>query len=146
MKKIVIWNAGVDEETARFVRRRDRYRCQVKGCQRRSRLSIHHIIPRQEGGGDNPENLILLCEHHHNLIELEGIRNRALIENYPDEPPEVNEPEEHTVSSYSQPDHRLNDLYRGGLIIWSDIPGLARIYIPPAWTRWVYGSERNPTL
>ena len=31
---------------------------------------MHHIIPRNFGGEDNPENLILLCNDCHNEVEL----------------------------------------------------------------------------
>jgi len=41
--------------------KRDRFRCQVPGCNCRRNLHIHHIIPRSHGGTDEPENLIVLC-------------------------------------------------------------------------------------
>ncbi|MGV8122028.1 MAG: HNH endonuclease [Candidatus Xenobiia bacterium LiM19] len=45
--------------------KRDRFRCQVPGCNCRRNLHIHHIIPRSQGGSDEPENKITLCEKHH---------------------------------------------------------------------------------
>jgi len=45
--------------------KRDRFRCQVPGCNCRRNLHIHHIIPRSHGGSDDPENLIVLCEKCH---------------------------------------------------------------------------------
>jgi len=40
--------------------KRDRFRCQVPGCNCRRNLHIHHIIPRSHGGSDDPANLIVL--------------------------------------------------------------------------------------
>jgi len=45
--------------------KRDRFRCQVPGCNCRRNLHIHHIIPRSHGGSDDPANLIVLCEKCH---------------------------------------------------------------------------------
>jgi hypothetical protein len=45
--------------------KRDRFRCQVPGCNCRRNLHIHHIIPRSHGGSDEPANLIVLCEKCH---------------------------------------------------------------------------------
>ena len=55
--------------------KRDRFRCQVPGCNCRRNLHIHHIIWRSKGGTDDPANLIVLCvKHHlrllHNLLTL----------------------------------------------------------------------------
>jgi len=45
--------------------KRDRFRCQVPGCNCRRNLHIHHIILRSHGGSDDPANLIVLCEKCH---------------------------------------------------------------------------------
>ena len=45
--------------------KRDRFRCQVPGCNCRRNLHIHHIIPRSHGGSNDPANLIVLCEKCH---------------------------------------------------------------------------------
>ncbi|MHC9539747.1 MAG: HNH endonuclease [Vulcanimicrobiota bacterium] len=45
--------------------KRDRFRCQVPGCNCRRNLHIHHIIWRSKGGTDDPANLIVLCTKHH---------------------------------------------------------------------------------
>lgn len=61
-------------------------------------LTVHHIIPRQEGGGDNAENKITLCLDCHNRIECEieeqgeyltrtQIRFRYTDEHYPPSKP-----------------------------------------------------------
>jgi hypothetical protein len=31
-------------------------------------IEIHHIIPKYIGGGDDPNNLIVLCPNHHALV------------------------------------------------------------------------------
>ncbi len=52
--------------------RRDRFRCQVPGCNCRRNLHVHHIIRRSNGGSDDPVNLIVLCATHH-LYILHGL-------------------------------------------------------------------------
>lgn len=52
------------------VNRRDRGACQAKLpngkiCGNRRWVHQHHIIPKNEGGPDTPENLITLCSAHH---------------------------------------------------------------------------------
>lgn len=42
-------------------------------------LTVHHIIPRAEGGKENPANLISLCNPCHNIVECRKIRQRAAI-------------------------------------------------------------------
>ena len=49
----------------RFVWRRDHGRCRVPGCRSSSNLDVHHIVPREHGGTNEPGNLLLLCEGHH---------------------------------------------------------------------------------
>jgi hypothetical protein len=46
------------------VRERDLGRCCAPGCSRRA-VHAHHIRPRSQGGGDEPENLVALCACHH---------------------------------------------------------------------------------
>ena len=49
-------------------------------CDGTNRLAMHHIMPRSEGGGDNVENLAVLCRRCHNLVERVGIlRTRGMI-------------------------------------------------------------------
>lgn len=55
----------------RKVKGRDKRTCQ--SCRKRlasNQCSIHHIIPRDEGGTSTLDNLITLCKDCHNLIEL----------------------------------------------------------------------------
>lgn len=63
--------------------RRARYRCEVIGCGIKGarNLTVHHILPRDEGGGDYEENLIALCGPHHDQTEILAIRERSLIRN-----------------------------------------------------------------
>lgn len=32
-------------------------------------LDVHHILPREEGGTDEDENLLVLCHRHHPMLE-----------------------------------------------------------------------------
>lgn len=41
--------------------------CQV--CGTHKGLEVHHIKTRGSGGGDEPENLVLLCHMHHQLVQ-----------------------------------------------------------------------------
>ncbi|MGE3682447.1 MAG: HNH endonuclease [Bdellovibrionales bacterium] len=52
---------------------RDGGRCthmdqQGRQCKEDKWLSIHHIQPVSAGGNNEPENLTLLCSHHHDLV------------------------------------------------------------------------------
>jgi hypothetical protein len=49
----------------REVVRRDRRRCKVPGCSNHRYLDVHHIDTRADGGGHDPERLVLLCGPHH---------------------------------------------------------------------------------
>jgi hypothetical protein len=55
----------------RKVKRRDRGRCRAPGCRSARNLDIHHLVPREQGGTNELENLITLCEGHH-LAHHEG--------------------------------------------------------------------------
>lgn len=62
-----------------IILKRDKMRC--LRCDKKFRyarnLSVHHIKPRAEGGGDNPENLCTLCNECHDYVEVEGLTTRA---------------------------------------------------------------------
>ena len=49
---------------------RDNFHCQVKDCRETqlNRLTVHHLRPRCQGGGDNMSNLITLCQRHHRWL------------------------------------------------------------------------------
>ncbi len=54
------------ENTRAFVLNRDNYTCQYcKGKHKDSRLEVHHIIFRSQGGSDEESNLITLCHTCH---------------------------------------------------------------------------------
>jgi HNH endonuclease len=46
------------------IRERDLGRCQAPGCSRWA-VHSHHIVPRSQGGTDDPWNLVALCGCHH---------------------------------------------------------------------------------
>ena len=65
--------------TRRKVFIRDRFACAVPRCTSKRFLELHHIKPRADGGGDEPWNLLVLCDCHHVALH-EGtitIRGRA---------------------------------------------------------------------
>jgi 5-methylcytosine-specific restriction endonuclease McrA len=65
---------------------RDNYTCQCcKGKKKSNRLEIHHVIFRSNGGSDEEDNLITLCDtchtnlHHGNLkLNIKGIKKGSL--------------------------------------------------------------------
>lgn len=46
---------------------RDRHRCRGPGCRRTRFLEVHHVVPREHGGGNDPGNLVTLCAACHRL-------------------------------------------------------------------------------
>ena len=74
---IETWKAKLKQANTlqRRVRARDRHFCQVPGCSRAA-VHAHHVIPRSQGGSDDPENLISLCAAHH-LFGIHGGRMRV---------------------------------------------------------------------
>lgn len=55
----------LDYPTRQLVRQRDGERCRWCGRNGSSGLQVHHIMYRSQGGSDEPNNLILLCQQHH---------------------------------------------------------------------------------
>jgi HNH endonuclease len=49
----------------RAILARDHGRCRVPGCTHASFVDVHHIVPRCEGGRNDPDNLLTLCGGHH---------------------------------------------------------------------------------
>ena len=66
MKKNALLPGGVMAQ----VKRRANGMCEL--CGDEYNLSIHHIIPRNQGGSDDLENLALFCKTCHNAIEDSG--------------------------------------------------------------------------
>ena len=55
--------------TKAYVLNRDNYTCQhCKGKSKDSRLEVHHIVFRKNGGSDDAENLITLCKTCHDSL------------------------------------------------------------------------------
>jgi hypothetical protein len=77
MQDSVVIDVGRAERTIRGPKRRalnarDRH-CQWPGCERpASWCDGHHIIYWQHGGGDELENLVLLCARHHRNVHEGG--------------------------------------------------------------------------
>lgn len=58
-------SANIPNRIRRAIYQRDGYACALCGDPRN--LHIHHVIPRSEGGGNCPHNLIALCRYCHAL-------------------------------------------------------------------------------
>jgi hypothetical protein len=56
----------------REVLTRDQHRCQAPGCGRTRFLEVHHLVPRNRGGSNQPENLVTLCGTCHRLWHEKG--------------------------------------------------------------------------
>ena len=101
--------------------KRDKF-CRV--CEGPGR-SIHHIIPRAEGGRNAPDNLILLCVKCHDEVEMAGYRTRAEIEGHL---PEWRERKRRRHLKLNNP---------------SSKPDPSNV---TDWHLWVYGGYRNPKV
>jgi hypothetical protein len=55
-----------------FVLKRDKSTCQVCGLVKGSKLHVHHILKRVDGGPDTPDNLILVCPKCHANADRSG--------------------------------------------------------------------------
>ena len=53
---------------------RDRGRCVVPGCRNATYLDVHHLNLRSEGGGNEPDNLVVLCGAHHGALHRGRLR------------------------------------------------------------------------
>ena len=68
------------ENTKAMVLNRDNYTCQCcKGKHKDSKLEVHHIIYRSQGGSDEESNLITLCHTCHKALH-DGKINQSLLE------------------------------------------------------------------
>lgn len=63
-----------------MILRRDGYTCYRCDTSKPSReLSVHHIMPRADGGHDGPSNLITLCHPCHDHVEMNELTSMAAI-------------------------------------------------------------------
>lgn len=59
----------------------DRANQQCEWCEERvDQPEVHHIIPRSEGGPNNPSNLIVLCPNHHRKADA-GVISQSKLKN-----------------------------------------------------------------
>ncbi len=59
-------SARLSNAVRKMVYRRDGWACVL--CDSRSYLQIHHVVPRSEGGANQPPNLVTLCSRCHAQI------------------------------------------------------------------------------
>ena len=81
-KKRAFMNQDEWQKLRKAVFERDDFTCQR--CDKRNGqgrgLSAHHLMPRSEGGADDIENLITLCNSCHDLVEINELRTKADIQ------------------------------------------------------------------
>jgi len=58
----------------KLIKRRDGYVCQICGCRNHKILEIHHIIPKSQGGNNDPDNLVTVCHKCHVKIHNNEIK------------------------------------------------------------------------
>jgi hypothetical protein len=63
----------------RTVLLRDRGRCAVPGCRHATFVDVHHVRSRAEGGGHEPDNLVVLCGAHHRAVHRGALRIEAVV-------------------------------------------------------------------
>lgn len=107
-------------ELRNYILARDKHRC--LRCDKRFRakgkLSVHHLIPRSNGGSNDPSNLVTLCHKCHDYVEINRLSTKAeIIGSY--ETPGV------TVISVEESEEE-------------DDP-----YNRPEWHKYVYGGKRR---
>ncbi len=73
-----VWSAAelrlTRSELIYRIAERDGWRCAAPACTCRRNLTVHHIVFRSRGGGDEDTNCVLVCNRHH----LEGIHANRL--------------------------------------------------------------------
>jgi hypothetical protein len=67
-------HSKLGRRTRREVLRRDRDCCIVPGCRNTRYVDVHHIRLRSEGGGNDPDNLVVLCSAHHSAVHRGTLR------------------------------------------------------------------------
>ena len=88
------------KQTRRYIHARDGDRCRRCGASGAvQRLYTHHILPRTQGGSDNPSNLMLVCQSCHGKLEREA--QRALVTSSRSNAPEPAKPK--SVSQWLRP-------------------------------------------
>ena len=101
---------------------RDMFMCQR--CEKKSGngklLTVHHVIPRDEGGSMDLSNLITLCEKCHDAVEIAGYRLLAEI-----------------CSTDNDP---VKELDREPPLDYYYVEGFTR----PSWHKYVYGGQKRP--
>lgn len=61
-----------DEGSERYNKMQERvdsgFRCVVPSCEHSKSLHVHHIVPKAQGGSNEPDNLALVCDECHERI------------------------------------------------------------------------------
>ncbi len=70
--------SSIPPSVRRKVMVRDGHRCRARGCQNTQFLEVHHIVPRDRGGSNHPDNLVVLCSICHRLWHEKNLDERFL--------------------------------------------------------------------
>jgi hypothetical protein len=100
------------------------FRCNTR---QKRKLTVHHIIPRDGGGEENPENLITLCRACHDIVEIAGCRSLVEIE------ATVEKRERKHTPKKPRP------------FVCEPDPEREETFARPEWHKWVYGGVRRST-
>lgn len=71
MKRRSYYSSWRWKKLSSLVKRRDGIQCQICGDRKGNPycvLHAHHIVPRSQGGPDEPENVITLCDLCHAVV------------------------------------------------------------------------------
>ncbi len=61
-------HTSIAPSVRREVMVRDDFRCRAPGCGSRWFLEVHHLVPRSQGGRNEPGNLVTLCAQCHRYL------------------------------------------------------------------------------
>jgi 5-methylcytosine-specific restriction endonuclease McrA len=64
--------ATIPPSVRREVLARDGHQCRTAGCGSARFLDVHHVIPRDDGGSNDADNLITVCASCHRMIHERG--------------------------------------------------------------------------
>lgn len=72
--------AGPSKNTRQWVYRRDGHVCQARAIDPSpcTDLTLHHLLPRHQGGSNRRGNLLTVCERHHRMLHHPRHYQRAL--------------------------------------------------------------------
>lgn len=74
-ENIVSYVRDRDEHLCYFCNKQDKLKAK-KLRDNGQRLEVHHVVPRKDGGSNRPDNLICLCQKHHQMVHSNNNNNK----------------------------------------------------------------------